>query len=110
MKQLGKGGCGEVYLAQYVSGKKQSYKYCAIKFIKNKKVFYAETSTMKYLMENTTCGKNYCIYYRYIIYLLFLFLFLFFFFIFKIIINEYKNYFILFFFSFIYFNNNYNND
>jgi serine/threonine protein kinase len=55
LKQLGKGGCGEVYLAQYVSGKKQSYKYCAIKFIKNKKVFYAETSTMKYLIENTTC-------------------------------------------------------
>lgn len=56
LKQLGKGGCGEVYLAQFVSGKKQPYKYCAIKFIKNKKVFGAETGTMKYLMDNTACG------------------------------------------------------
>jgi len=58
IKQLGKGGCGEVYLAQFVSGKKQPYKYCAIKFIKNKKVFYAETNTMKFLMDNTTCDYS----------------------------------------------------
>ncbi|OUM60853.1 hypothetical protein PIROE2DRAFT_13296 [Piromyces sp. E2] len=58
IRQLGKGGCGEVYLAQFVSGKKQPYKYCAIKFIKNKKVFYAETNTMKFLMDNTSCDYS----------------------------------------------------
>jgi len=58
IKQLGKGGCGEVYLAQFISGKKQPYKYCAIKFIKNKKVFYAETNTMKFLMDSTLCDYS----------------------------------------------------